>query len=284
MTGRNRTTGARDRRAARAGHKRASRPGTWLYPAALLLAAAGIWRGVLWLSDSLFGPGYVNVQAHAFRAISIALLVLLALAALLRLHPAARRYGLIPDRHSARHLLAGAAAYALPLTVVGSAILALGLARIDLPQGVTAAAGQLLMVLVLVLLYEAIPEELIFRGYLFGFLAERWPTWATIVTQSLAFCTWGVLIGAAGTPDRLLLFFLMSMSIGVIRAITGSVYAAIGFHMVFQTATQPLLGDHWTALTLIDPDRWFTDFAFGLGPLLLGPLLVLLLYRVRTRR
>lgn len=256
----------------------------WLYPTALLLVAAGIWWGVLQLSAALFGPGYGHLLAHAVRAVSIAVLVLLTLGVLIRAHPASRRYGLIPDRNSLRYLLAGATAYAVPMAGAGAVILALGIARIDLPHGVTAAAGQLLAVLVLVLLYEAIPEELIFRGYLFGFLAERWPTWATVVTQALVFCAWGFLIGAARTPDRLLLFFLMSMSIGVIRAITGSVYAAIGFHMAFQTATQPLLGDHWTAQTLDDPDLWFTDLAFGLGPMLLGPLLVLLVYRGRSCR
>ncbi|MDX2358733.1 CPBP family intramembrane glutamic endopeptidase [Dietzia sp. PP-33] len=256
----------------------------WVFPTALLLIAAGIWWSVLQLSSVIFGPGYGHVLAHAVRAVSIAVAVLLVLAVLLRLHPAARGYGLIPDRRSLRHLLAGAAGYAVPMAGVGAVVLALGLAQIDLPDGVPAAACQLLAVLVLVLLYEAIPEELIFRGYLFGFLADRVPIWATVVIQALAFCAFGFLIGAARTPDRLLLFLLMSLSIGVIRAISGSVYAAIGFHMLFQTATQPLLGHHWTAFTLDDPDLWFTDLAFGLGPMLLGPLLVFLLYRTAARR
>ncbi|MET3861701.1 membrane protease YdiL (CAAX protease family) [Dietzia sp. 2505] len=256
----------------------------WLFPLTLLLVAAGLWWSVLKLSYVVFGSGYGHQLAHAVRAVSIFVLVLLALAVLVRHHPAARRYGLIPDRRSLRHVLAGAAAYVVPMAGIGAVILALGLARVDLSHGVPAAAGQLLTVLVLVLLYEAIPEELIFRGYLFGFLAERWPTWATVATQSLAFCVWGFLIGAARTPDRLLLFFLMSMSVGVIRAVSGSVYTAIGFHMAFQTATQPLLGGHWDALALDDPDLWFTDLALGLGPMLLGPLLVVLIYRsvVRT--
>lgn len=256
----------------------------WLFPTALLLAAAGIWWSILQLSDLIFGPGYGHVGAHAARAVSIFLLVLLTLAVVARLHPAARRYGLLPDRHSPRHLMAGAAGYVVPMMTIGAVILAVGLARIGLPHGVPAATVQILAVLVLVLLYEAIPEELIFRGYLYAFLAERWPTWATVVTQALAFCAWGGLIGAARTPDRLLLFFCMSLSIGVIRAITGSVYAAIGFHVLFQTTTQPLLGDHWTALKLHDPDLWFTDLAFGLGPMVLGPLIVLLVYRTAARR
>lgn len=141
--------------------------------------------------------------------------------------------------------------------------------------------GQVAAVLLLVLLYEAVPEELIFRGFIFAALQRNVPVWVAVLIQAALFCLFGVLIGAVTTPDRLLLFALFSLALGVVRASTSSVFAAIGFHAAFQTATQPVLGEQWNALDLNDPERWFTDLAYGLAPLLLGPVLVIALVHRR---
>lgn len=179
----------------------------------------------------------------------------------------------------------GALAYLVPFMAAAVVIVGLGLASLSVVGSWTDVLGELLIVLVLVLMYEAIPEELVFRGYIFASLAERWPPWAAVVGQAVLFCLFGAAVGAARSGDRLLLFLLFSLSVGATRQVTGSVFATIGFHAVFQLATQSVLGDQWSALSLSDPDRWFTDLAFGLVPLACGPVIALIAVRsLRWRR
>jgi membrane protease YdiL (CAAX protease family) len=161
-------------------------------------------------------------------------------------------------------------------------VLILNLARIEVTGNALEIVGEGLAILVLVLLYEAIPEELIFRGYLFRVLAERLPGWATILAQALLFCAFGAAIGAATSIDRLLLFFFFSISLGYLRQVTGTVFATIGFHAVFQLFSQWLLGEQWPALSLDDPEEWFALAALGLAPFVLAPAVAAVI--VRTRR
>jgi membrane protease YdiL (CAAX protease family) len=142
---------------------------------------------------------------------------------------------------------------------------------------------QALLVLVLVLLFEAVPEELIFRGYLFALLGERLPTWAVVILQAIAFCLFGAVIGAAVTVERQVAFLLFSIALGIIRAVTGSVYTTIGFHATFQLLSQLTLNPEWTSVQLEDPDAWFSDIAFGLAPLVISPLIVLAVVLLRRR-
>lgn len=255
---------------------------SWLRLLVLLGGAAAIWIGLGIAMTAIFGPDY-TYAAHAVRAPTTFTLVVLLLWLVLRWEKRSfRDYGLAPDRRSSPRLALGAISYLVPFTITAVAITALGLAAVRITRSPGEAAAQLLAVVVLVLLFEAIPEELIFRGYVFTVLAARLPTWAVILGQAVIFCLFGFAIGAARTPDRLLLFFIFSLSLGAIRAASGSVFATIGFHAAFQITTQPLLGPQWTAFALDDPERWFSDLAFGLGPLICGPLIVLAM--VRSRR
>lgn len=264
----------------------AAKPGR-MWQIRLLAVFAGaclIWIGLDTSSVAIYGPGY-TFPGHVFRAALTFALVLLLLALLLKWeHAAAREYGLLPGRHTPLNLGLGAVGYLLPLTVAAAAILSLNLAALHVPGTPGEAVGQLAAVLVLVLLYEAVPEELIFRGYLFTLLKQHAPIWAVVPGQAVLFCLFGFAVGAARTPDRLLLFLIFSLGLGVIRAATSSVYVTIGFHAAFQAATQPVLMPHWTAITLDDPERWFSDLAFGLCPLVLGPPLVILVTRLVRRR
>ena len=256
----------------------------WFRLGTLLIGAYAIWIGLGFLSNAIFGPEY-TYAGHALRAAGTFALVALLLTLVLKWEGAtAQRYGLLPDRRTPLNVGLGAFGYFLPFIVTAVVILSLGLATLTITGTPGEVIGQLAAVLVLVLLYEAIPEELIFRGYFFTLLKERFPTWAAIIGQAVLFCLFGFAIGAAQTPDRLLLFLVLSMFLGVVRAATGSVFATIGFHAAFQTITQPLLGAQWTAITLDDPERWFSDLALALSPLVLGPVIVILLAKLWQRK
>ena len=241
-----------------------------------------IWLVINRSIDAIVSPDYTLV-GHIARAVSTALIVGLFLVLLSR-RDRPGRFGLAPTRRTPAFLGIGAALYAVPFAVGAAIVLVLQLASITFPAGAGAVLPQALLVLALVLLFEAIPEELIFRGYLFSLLAERLPMWAVVLVQAVAFCLFGAVIGAAVTFERQLAFFLFSIALGIIRAVTGSVYATIGFHSTFQLLSQLTLNPQWTSVQLDDPDAWFTDLAFGLAPLVISPLVVLAAVLLRRRR
>ncbi|PXX66286.1 hypothetical protein DFR70_10332 [Nocardia tenerifensis] len=179
-----------------------------------------------------------------------------------------------------RAFLFGVACWGVPAAVTMAVVLWLGWAE----QTVRAEAPETLLALVglvaLVLLYEALPEELIFRGYFFTNLAERWPTGITVVAQAMLFTAWGVLIGAATSVDRLVLFFAFSLVQGAIRATTGNLFACIGFHATFQLGTQ-FLGSQWNYIDLDDPDLSVTGLAFVIVPFLTTAIVLWSLARKR---
>ena len=236
--------------------------------AVTLIGAVGIWLGNGFLATVLFGDGY-SMPGHVFRAISTAILVAALLALVLRLWPI--DIGLRPNPRRLRLAGIGAIAYAVPFAIGAAIILTLSLATLSIEA---AALWRMLVVLALVLLFEAIPEELIFRGVIYASLRKRLAPWATILIQAALFTAFGLAIGAATDPLRVVLFFTMSVALGIIRAATGSVYATIGFHAAFQLISQTINSPQWDVAVLADPELWFRDIAFYLAPLVVAPLAV----------
>lgn len=109
---------------------------------------------------------------------------------------------------------------------------------------------QLVLLVGLVFLFEALPEELIFRGYMYRNLNTVFNRSKAILYQSILFTLFGIAIGAGLSIDRILIFFFMSIVIGTIRVNTGDVWSAVGFHLVFQTIQQ-IFGSH--VLTTSNP-------------------------------
>ena len=168
--------------------------------AVVFLGAVAIWGVTGLLGRTIFSPDY-SLPGHVMRAVMVAALVAIMLIAVARWQK--QSFGLIPTRESPKLFGLGALAYAVPFAVGAIVILALGLARFEVAGSAGEIVAHLASVLVLVLIYEAIPEELIFRGYLFSVLRERLATWAAVLVQAALFCAFGIIIGAAQSPDRL---------------------------------------------------------------------------------
>ncbi|MGW4848228.1 CPBP family intramembrane glutamic endopeptidase [Nocardia brasiliensis] len=181
----------------------------------------------------------------------------------------------------ARAFLVGVACWGIPAWSGMTAMLWLGWADITVRESFPRTVAALFGLLVLVLLYEAVPEELVFRGYFFANLNERWSTASAVVGQAVLFTAWGVLIGAAGSVERAVLFFAFSLVLGVLRSVTGNIMACMGFHAAFQVTTQ-FLASKWNYLELHDPDLSVQGLAFVILPFLATPL-VMWWYR-RSRR
>jgi len=151
-----------------------------------------------------------------------------------------RDAGLTSIRAGWRLAVTGAVLWTVP------AALAFGvLALFGSPLTVTVAAPDLVRTVLLlfcaVLLTEAIPEEVVFRGYVTTALGALARGWGIIVVQAVLFALFAGLLRQNGNPADLSLFLAMGIGFGYLRMITGSVWMSIGFHTAFQTGAQLVL-------------------------------------------
>ncbi|MFG3258581.1 CPBP family intramembrane glutamic endopeptidase [Streptomyces sp. NPDC048172] len=229
---------------------------------------------------------------HAARAVLTSLLVVPGVALARRPVLAGRSWtelGLPPPRAGGPRLLLGAATWAVPSALgfalcLGSGLTTLRLAPRTSVAEAVAVAG---MLVVLVFLYEALPEELVFRGLLMRLLLDVLRPWQANTAQAALFALYGFLIGAATSPDRLLVFFVFGLVLGTFRLATGNIWAGIGFHLAFQTVAQLVEGDGAAfdvegagALGVLA----LGALPFALGPTLLASFLALLSVRALRRR
>ncbi|WP_026115491.1 CPBP family intramembrane glutamic endopeptidase [Nocardiopsis kunsanensis] len=176
--------------------------------------------------------------------------------------------------------LVGALAWAIPgFAGIG---IALGLGWVELVprMAVPELVGYLALLTVLVLLYEALPEELIFRGYLFRNLNTVMAGWLAVVAQAALFTLFGTALWVLSSGwevlgERVTLFFAMAVVIGCLRVVTGNVWTCIGFHLVFQVTAQAVLGGR-----LFELRGGEDGFMLALvGPFVFGVLVASLLSR-----
>ena len=248
-------------------------PQPWWRVAIVFAAAILIGIAIGQVMDAFLEPGYSRA-GHVARAVaSLVLYVPLVLAA--------RRFldqrplsglGVGPLHSAWRPLLLGAAAWLIPAAIGFVLVIGLGWSQVTLQGSAAALAAAVGVRTVLVLMYEALPEELLFRGYLYRNLATVVPRWAAVVGQAILFVVWGVIIGAASTADRMLLFLVFSLILGIIRVRTGTVWATIGFHLVFQVVAQVMSPSE--GLFAVDDLATLQMVAFGLLPFGLGVLIV----------
>lgn len=239
-----------------------------------------IWLLIGAIAHARFGADY-DRTAHVMRAVLASLLAI-------PLVVGARRWldrrpweglGLTGLRAGLRPLLVGMLCWVIPAAVGIVACLALGWTTIT----PLASAGEILALtaglFVLVFIYEALPEELIFRGYFYRNLADVMPLWMAIVAQAAMFTLWGLLNGGENSLERSVLFFSFAVVVGIFRAVTGSVWAAIGFHLAFQTVAQ-LLGTVGGQFSVSNPQTLMI-VAFGILPFALSPTLLRYFYKNR---
>lgn len=233
---------------------------------AIMFAAVTLgWLLISAAITALLGADYTRAS-HAARAITTTV-VMVPLVIVARRFLDQRSWGglaLGTLREGWRPLLVGVVCWLVP------AALALGLGVLlgwfeltpRYPLGDIAAFSAGLVVLVF--LYEALPEELIFRGYFYRNLAEAMPRRWAVLGQALLFTLWGFLNGGENSLERTAIFFTASLIIGVFRVVTGSVWASIGVHLAFQTVAQLFgpIGDQFVVGNL----QQLMLFAFGVLP------------------
>ncbi|TQN33250.1 hypothetical protein FHX37_3255 [Haloactinospora alba] len=227
----------------------------WRLSAVTALALL-VWLGRGWMSDHLY-DGLSPLGRHTVNAVVTCLLtVVLVLAA--------RRYldrrpwsglRLTGPRAAWWPFTVGALSWLVPAAAGTALCLALGWSGIDVRSSPGEAVGAVALLLVLVLVFEAFPEELLFRGYLHRNLSASVAPWLAVLGQALLFTLFGTTLWVVSSGwdvlvERSVIFFGMAVSIGCLRVITGNVWACVGYHLAFQVVAQFLLGGRYAEVDI----------------------------------
>lgn len=216
----------------------------------ILVAAAwalslGLWRLATWIHAEA-ADAFPRADHLAFAAIVVIGAVVI-IGVLLRLEGA--RPSSLGLTRPGRGLATGALWYAIPAGIgVVVAVLA-GWMQIRVVDGGADAVLKLLALAGLVLLSEALPEELIFRGFIQSRLGGALGTWGALLGQAVLFTVFAILLGSAPGPMDMGFIFFFGLALGVLRAATGSLWASVGFHWLFMTVQQAH-GGGWDLLSL----------------------------------
>lgn len=108
----------------------------------------------------------------------------------------------------------------------------------------------LVSVALLVFISEALPEELIFRGYLYKRLSDISKNlWFVIGVQAIGFLIFAFLIGAVQSFLDASFLVTFAVILGMCRALFQTVWAAIGFHFACMTLQQSF-SSGWNIFTV----------------------------------
>lgn len=134
------------------------------------------------------------------------------------------------------HTLIGLGAAAVCIVAGLLASVALGHGRLRLAElSASEFAVSLVLVFTVSVLLQGFPEELLWRGYLQTTLMERLGPWRAALLGALGFGAMHVVsIGSGDTVASKVLYVVgaicMGAAMGALRLVTGSTWAAIGFH------------------------------------------------------
>jgi hypothetical protein len=155
--------------------------------------------------------------------------------------------------------------------------------------------GWLLLQLVLAFTYEAVPEELALRGYIYTNLSERTPRWLAVLGQAVLFMLWAFalvgLLQALGVrtswsidTDRAILFLTFGVSLALVRLWTGSLWGSIGYHLAFQVVMGLLSLDRLTVVRVDASDLASVGIMLWAFGIVLGGVLALIGLVQKERR
>lgn len=145
--------------------------------------------------------------------------------------------GVGSTRENWRLALWGALMWLVP-SAATFAVLALVGASISVTVPAPELVQTVVLLLLAVLLAEAIPEEVVFRGYVTTVLGTVTRGWWVITIQAVLFTLFAGVLRQHWDPTDLSLFLAMGIGFGYLRMITGSVWMPVGFHTAFQTGSQ----------------------------------------------
>lgn len=185
-------------------------------------------------------PRALLLRIAAGIAISAVTLILTALLIRYADHRRLSDAGITDIRTGWRLALGGAALWLIPAAITFAVLALLG-APLTITVSVGELVGTVLLLFIAVLVSEAIPEEVAFRGYITTVLSTVQSRWWVIITQVILFTLFAGVLRQEWNPVDLSLFLTMGIGFGYLRMITGSLWMPLGFHVAFQTGAQLVL-------------------------------------------
>lgn len=166
--------------------------------------------------------------------------------------------GLSPLRRAWPGLLTAVLVIWAVTALLVAAALASGAATLD-PGALTTAALSALLLAPLLLAAQVLPEELVFRGYVQHFLGYHSSQLVVLLAQAALFALSGALI--LGTTDQLAGSALIGLYLGLLRQISGGIWAGVGARLALATSGIVLTQAELTFVQ--NPGAW--DLGLGLG-------------------
>lgn len=203
--------------------------------AVVLAAAVAIWR--LAQAASLHW-GADPSQAHLLFVVLVCPATLALIVLALRWHGRGLRWLGLHGQGAGRALTTGLLAYLLPASLTLALCLATGLLSMTPLVPMAELLSGIALVVVLVFAGEALPEELLFRGYAWACLSRVLSTWQVILAQAVLFLLIAAAMGAVDNALDASFLFTFGVVLGVLRAATGSLWAPVAFHLAFVAAQQ----------------------------------------------
>ncbi|MFC4007386.1 CPBP family intramembrane glutamic endopeptidase [Nonomuraea purpurea] len=139
------------------------------------------------------------------------------------------------------HILPGVLAGALPILAAQGLSLAMGATWMPVDASMVLTA--LPLGVVMLLLNQAFPEELLWRGHVFDSLSQRLSTRTVLIITSAGFGSLHIFSqGSGSTVVEKLVYALMATGIGfaagAARVRSGGVWMAVGVHLGFHLASR----------------------------------------------
>ncbi|MBD1381867.1 CPBP family intramembrane glutamic endopeptidase [Metabacillus arenae] len=207
---------------------------------AILILGIIIWNFISYISDTFMGQEYSPLMRLISALLTTVLTVTIVQLAIKFDKITWRQLGQSTVKTNIFSFLLGIFLWTIPASIGFFICLMLGWVEIKVHTDLNYLLLSILILFITVFLIEALPEELIFRGYIYRYLNAQFPHWGTIILQALLFSLFAYFIGAMYSVEQIQFIPGFAIILGVIRAISGSMWTSIGFHVVFMTATQIL--------------------------------------------
>lgn len=235
-----------------------------------------IWNFAAYLNDTFIGQEYSPFSHFTISLITTVLTVTL-LHVVLKLDKTSwNKLGQSTVRSTIFSFLLGVILWTIPASIGLFICVTLGWVEVKTDTDLGYLLLSILFLFITVFLMEALPEELVFRGYIYRYVNTLLPHWGTVILQALLFSLFAYLIGAMYSVEQLQFIPGFAILLGVLRAISGNMWTSIGFHAAIMTATQILGPVHGH----FDVSGLFTlrFFAFILLPSIVGSTVLSFIY------
>src|SRR5699024_3946379 len=153
----------------------------WTRILVVLILGIIIWHFITYLSDILFGEEYSLIN-HFFTAIITTILSYILILSVLKFDNIAWRQ-LVQGTFIMNifSFFLGLLLWAIPVSIVLFICVIFGWVEIKIHTNLNYLSMSILILFITVFLIEALPEEFIFRGYIYRYLNVVFPHWGTLI-------------------------------------------------------------------------------------------------------